>query len=496
MRPGRYLVALAASLALVPAGCGGEVAGEQPAPAPVERARTAEAATASTGNAGVSVELPPDWHEGTPADGHVVDPLTRVVASSAPVRLRDVPCQIARYAPPPSDVTLVVVEWKPTAESHPEARPYRFTRETVPLHPPPAIECFDGPGGSAQFVDQGRVFGAYLLVGKQAPQGLVEEALGVLNTLQVTSPRKAPLRLTRNGVSLAVPSGWDGRMLFRDAEGSWGVIFQVANFELPANEGFEPPEELPPGQEDPIKAMAASDVLIMVVSDEATGEPAPKAITLDHLRFLPEAAPRVPGGHVLAEGSFCYGERCVKIEVDFGGQPEPALERSVNRVLASLEVEAVAKAAAQEGPAGERSDPGPRGCPRENWPGPWTACAEADWVRRVVVEGGYQVVGETGSALVAEGKGRSFYVWTTPAVRNAATIAADAGNWRRLATIDAAAIYGDDDLWRFWQAQAFIFWVKEGPRGDSVVPSPAELTRLVQASTVVPPPPRDVIAER
>jgi hypothetical protein len=108
----------------------------------------------------------------------------------------------------------------------------------------------------------------------------------------------------------------------------------------------------------------------------------------------------------------------------------------------------------------------------------------------VVREAGYQVVGETGSALIAEGKGRSFYVWTTPARRNSAAIADEAGNWRRLGIIDGVPVYGDDELWRFWQAQRFTFWVKEGPRGDSVVPSAAELAPLVEASKAVTPPAR------
>lgn len=441
-----------------------------------------------TGIAGVSVELPRGWHAGTPADGNVVDPLTRVVASSAPGELRQVPCQIARYAPRPTDVTLVIVEWQAIGNARSGPRPGRFTQETLKIHPPPAIECFDGRGGSAQFVDQGRVFGTYLLVGNQAPDRLLKEALDVLNTLQVRSRVEAARRLARNGISIAVPIGWDGRMLFRDAAGSWGVNFQVANFELPPNEGFEPPEVLPPGQEDPIKAMGAGDVLIMVVSDEATGEPAPETMTLDHLRFLPQGTPRVPHGHALAEGSFCYGARCVRVEVDFGGPPEPTLRSAVDRVLASLDVEVVANTADQESPAEQRADPGPRGCPRENWPGPWTACAEAGWVRRVVREAGYQVVGETGSALIAEGKGRSFYVWTTPARRNSAAIADEARNWRRLGVIDGAPVYGDDELWRFWQAQGFTFWIKEGPRGDSIVPSAAELAPLVEASKAVAPP--------
>jgi hypothetical protein len=480
---------LAVSLsAIVLGACGGR-GGVTDADAP--RAAGEERAIGTrTGLAGVSVELPPGWHAGTRADGNVVDPLTRVVASSAPGELRQVPCQIARYAPRPTDVTLVIVEWQASEDARFGPRPGRFTQETVKLHPPPAIECFDGRGGSAQFVDHDRVFGAYLLVGNQAPDRLLKEAFGVLNTLQVRSRVEAARRLARNGVSIAVPIGWDGRILFRDAAGSLGVNFQVANFELPPNEGFEPPEELPPGQEDPIKAMSAGDVLIMVISDEPTGKPAPETITLDHLRFLPQGTPRVPHGHALAEGSFCYGAHCVRVEVDFGGPSEPALRSAVDGVLASLEVEAVARTAEQKSAGGERGDLGPRGCPRESWRGPWTACAEAGWVRRVVREAGYQVVGETGSALIAEGKGRSFYIWTTPARRRSATTADEAGTWRRLGVIEGVPVYGDADLWRFWQAQGLTFWVKEGPRGDSVVPSAAELAPLVEASKTGAPPTR------
>jgi hypothetical protein len=217
----------------------------------------------------------------------------------------------------------------------------------------------------------------------------------------------ATRRLERNGVSIIVPAGWDGRILFRDAAGSRGVVFQVANFELPPNDGFEPPRELPPGEEDPIKAMGAGDVLVTAVSDEAGGDQRPATIALDDLRD----ASRVPRGHTLAERSFCYRERCFRIEVDFGARaPEPRLRAQVDDVLASLAVEQGLR------PADAKPDAdSPRGCPRENWPGPWTACAEADWVRRVVESGGYRVVGETGSALVAEGKGQSFYAWTTGA---------------------------------------------------------------------------------
>lgn len=276
-------------------------------------------------------------------------------------------------------------------------------------------------------------------------------------------------RLERNGVSVGVPAGWDGRILFRDAAGSWGVIFQVANFELPPNEGFEPPRELPPGEEDPLKAMSASDVLVTVVGDEAGGDQAPATIALDDLRNFS----RVPRGHAGAERSFCYGERCLRVAVDFGARaPDPTLRTRVDEVLSWLVV---------------APDDGPRGCPRENWPGPWTACAEADWVRRVVEEGGYRVVGETGSAFTAEGGGQSFNAWTTRAARHPSAIADEAGNWRRLAVVHGVAVYGDD-LWRFWEAQGFIFWVHATQTQGSVFPSPAALARLIEASAATSPP--------
>jgi hypothetical protein len=426
------LVALLFTVA-VAAGCGGSEG--------TPGLQAAEAETRTAGDAGVRVELPPSWHAGTAADGNVVDPLTRVVASSAPVRPQEVSCQIARHAPPPTEVTLVIVEWQASGGARFEPRPARFTPETLKLRPPPAIECFEGAGGSVQFTDHGRLFGAYLLAGERAPQRLIEEAFGVLNTLTVDRREAADRRLRRNGVSINVPAGWDGRMLFRDAAGSWGVLFQVGNFELPPNEGFEPPRALPPGEEDPIKAMETGDVLITIASDEPTGEPASGAIMLDRLRFLPATTPRVPHGHRLAEGSFCFGARCVGIEVDFGGRPQAALKSAVGRVLASLEVERRGELPGEDS-AEERADPGARGCPRENWPGPWTACAEAEWIRRVVREGGHEVVDETGSALVAEGQGRSFYVWTTRARRKPEAIAGEAGNWRRLAVIGHRAHSG------------------------------------------------------
>ena len=59
--------------------------------------------------------------------------------------------------------------------------------KSLPLHPPPAIECFAGSGGSIEFAQRGRHFGAYLLAGRRAQQSLVARARSVLDTLQVVA---------------------------------------------------------------------------------------------------------------------------------------------------------------------------------------------------------------------------------------------------------------------------------------------------------------------
>lgn len=136
------------------------------------------------GSAGMTVELPAGWYMTRPADGNVVDPLTRIAVSSRPLRPRSAACQIARYAPDAQGVSLVVVEWK-RSDGQRGGRPPRFTWRSLPLQPAPAFECHDGPGGSVHFKDQKRIIGAYLLLGKDAPRELAEEARRVLETLVV-----------------------------------------------------------------------------------------------------------------------------------------------------------------------------------------------------------------------------------------------------------------------------------------------------------------------
>jgi hypothetical protein len=141
------------------------------------------------GEGGVTVALPTGWHTlPRPLAGltpSVTDPLTRVVAISAPFHFADRGCQVAAYAFPRTAVAIVVVEWVRLGRGAGwRPRPRSFSPSVFRLHDPPAIECFDGRGGSVQFADHGRRLGAYLLVGGRAAPALVERARAVLGTLQ------------------------------------------------------------------------------------------------------------------------------------------------------------------------------------------------------------------------------------------------------------------------------------------------------------------------
>jgi hypothetical protein len=144
--------------------------------------------------------------------------------------------------------------------------------------------------------------------------------------------------LTHQGISIAVPEGWDGRALFTDAAGEGTVIFQVANFALPPNEGLEPPQELPPGEVDPIKAMTGEDLLVMISTDHAAvaGRAGPPRITEGS--FLPRGSPRIPHGHAVAEELGCVRGRCVRVTVDFASPPAREQVDAANDVLSSLTV--------------------------------------------------------------------------------------------------------------------------------------------------------------
>ena len=147
------------------------------------------------GSAGVTVELPRTWHSlpipPPPPGVRVGDPRTRIVAASGPIIVRARGCDVAAYAFPRTAVAVVVVEWVGRTPSARWARrPRRFTSKTLRVRPPPAIECWAGAGGSAEFADHGRRFAAYVLLGRAAPRRLAaDRARAVLDSLRVAKRR-------------------------------------------------------------------------------------------------------------------------------------------------------------------------------------------------------------------------------------------------------------------------------------------------------------------
>ena len=152
------------------------------------------AAPPRAGSGGVTVALPPGWHSTTPGQGRYLQPRTRIVVSSGPIHsdLRSVcQTQIASYTFPSTAVAIVVVEWTQQIGGmkigHGLRRPRHFTAANLPIHRPPIIECFSGAGGSAQWVERGHTFGAYVLLGRKAPAALATSARAVLDTLRVAA---------------------------------------------------------------------------------------------------------------------------------------------------------------------------------------------------------------------------------------------------------------------------------------------------------------------
>jgi hypothetical protein len=150
------------------------------------------AAPPRVGAAGATVALPAGWHATRPEQGST-NPLTRIVVASAPIHWDlTSSCQVAAYTFPKTAVAIVVVEWTRSLGGMKigfgPRRPRHFTPASLPIQRPTAIECFDGPGGSAEFAEHGRSFAAYVLLGPKAPASLAARARAVLDTLRV-APR-------------------------------------------------------------------------------------------------------------------------------------------------------------------------------------------------------------------------------------------------------------------------------------------------------------------
>lgn len=146
--------------------------------------------TRRVGEVGVSLALPTGWHSWVPSTvlkPTITDPLTRIVAASAPFTFGRGGCQVD-YTFPATAVAVVILEWVPAKglamPSPLPVRPPSFDAETLALRRHSA-ECFDGPAGATEFTDHGRSFMASIQAGPKASSVTVARARAVLNTLRV-----------------------------------------------------------------------------------------------------------------------------------------------------------------------------------------------------------------------------------------------------------------------------------------------------------------------
>ena len=110
-------------------------------------------------------------------------------------------------------------------------------------------------------------------------------------------------------------------------------------------------------------------------------------------------------------------------------------------------------------------------------------------MERVAQRAGYRISGETGSALIAEGNGRSFYIWTTPAaMAEEIQKAIRNEDWQPFGSVEGVQVYGDESVWRWWVGESFTIWLQAGPTKDSRLPSLTEMASLVRASETLPEP--------
>lgn len=167
------LVLAAAALASV--GCGNDAAD----------ATGAASVTAE----GVRADLPAGWSSTRAYQPpRITDPVVRLAASSTPVRIRPRGCHVGAYRIPETAAMLVVLEWR-HRELQPRDPRHPAAVEQADLRLRPGnVACFPGLGGSVEVADDGRVWGAYVMLGRRAPARLRAEALGVLRSLRATTP--------------------------------------------------------------------------------------------------------------------------------------------------------------------------------------------------------------------------------------------------------------------------------------------------------------------
>lgn len=148
-------------------------------------------------------------------------------------------------------------------------------------------------------------------------------------------------KLTRSGLEIELPDGWDGRIYRRQAEAEAVTrrALHAANFALPANLG-----DYAVGA---IERMQTGDVLVVLLEfdPDSAGHGLfrnaglPQVLGLGD--FSPTAMPRAIPGRTAAQWFFSHGDRAFCLYVVLGSHRERAdVLPLVNAVVRTLKIDA------------------------------------------------------------------------------------------------------------------------------------------------------------
>ena len=113
--------------------------------------------------------------------------------------------------------------------------------------------------------------------------------------------------------------------------------------------------------------------------------------------------------------------------------------------------------------------------------GPWSYCPEATWLRRVMVEAGLEVTGDTGSALEVRSDSHQLYAWNTDAEKPVEQVAAEEGYERK----DGTNAFSDGER-LLWEAQGLHIYLSSADENLIDDLPDQVIDRLIESSRSVP----------
>jgi len=423
---------------------------------------------------GLSLELPAGWEGGVTGPlGSDYGPFLQAANRPLPPPESDPFATATRRELAPDDVTLVLIEYtKNLAERGREPGEngnFPVVELPISIREGDFQPSFEGVSDLHDFARRtftinGRSFDLWVEFGqKPAPGSLVSAVDEVLATLRVEPPPPPPGYVTHtdagDGLALTIPQEWSFSEEPTDpiepenvlAVGSWP--FPEGGVCAP----FDALDELP-----------SDGAFVWLIEYHGTDHPEdfvprPDGFDLQKFRY----------GETSCEGTPMYqlrfrdAGRFFQWQVAFGPQASEATRSETLRALDTLEVTA----------------PVPDECPAET--GPWSDpdCPLPAWTRTVVEEAGYEVTGDTGSALVAQAAGNGIYIWTTEEEEldgePTFTETLEAEGYERWGRVAGRTLF-TDGVRAVWIVQGLRIWVAGGPVDD--LPELDVVAPLVQAS--------------